>query len=143
MLRRSFIKVYAKAQVALLETLAQPPDPRPGLSLTPMQPLLREADLEAVAVPAGAPAAGRMIRELALRTRTGASIVGIERNGANIINPGPDEELQVNDQVLLLGTRAHIDAARIFFKPAASAESTGPRPELFHNAEPGDGRTSD
>lgn len=115
MLRRSFIKVYAKAQVALLETLAQPPDPRPGLSLTPIQPLLREADLEAVAVPVGSPAAGRMIRELALRTRTGASIVGIERNGANIINPGPDEELQVNDQVLLLGNRAQIDAARTFF----------------------------
>ncbi|MEI9863964.1 MAG: TrkA C-terminal domain-containing protein [Limisphaerales bacterium] len=46
-----------------------------------------------------------------MRTRTGASIVAIERNGANIINPGPDDELQVNDQVLVLGSDAHLERA--------------------------------
>jgi len=49
---------------------------------------------------------------LQLRTRTGASIVGIERNGASLINPGPDEELQSGDQVLLLGDLAQLDAAK-------------------------------
>jgi K+/H+ antiporter YhaU regulatory subunit KhtT len=29
-----------------------------------------------------------------------------------MINPGPDEELQPGDQVLLLGTRAQLDAAK-------------------------------
>ena len=58
---------------------------------------------------------GKLIRELELRTRTGASIVGFARNGTNLINPGPDEELQAGDQVLLLGTRAQLDAARAAF----------------------------
>ena len=74
--------------------------------------LLREADLETVTLAADSPAAGKLIRELELRTRTGASIVGIERNGANIINPGPDEELQAGDQVLLLGSPTQLEKAR-------------------------------
>jgi hypothetical protein len=41
--------------------------------------------------------------ELQLRTRTGASIVGIERDGANIINPNRDEEPYSADRILLLG----------------------------------------
>lgn len=115
LLRRSFIRAYSKAQVALKETFAQPPAPHapaPHASL----PMLREADLEVVAIPAESEAAGRLIRELELRTRTGASIVGIERNGANILNPGADEEIQEGDQLLLLGTRAHLDAARALLK---------------------------
>jgi CPA2 family monovalent cation:H+ antiporter-2 len=53
-----------------------------------------------------------LIRELELRTKTGASIVAIERNGVNNVNPGPDEELLVNDQVLLLGSAAQLEKAR-------------------------------
>jgi K+/H+ antiporter YhaU regulatory subunit KhtT len=46
--------------------------------------------------------------------------VGIERKAANIINPGADEELQANDQILLLGTRAQLDAAKgMLSKPQA------------------------
>jgi CPA2 family monovalent cation:H+ antiporter-2 len=74
--------------------------------------LLREANLETVTIAADSPVAGKLIRELQLRTQTGASIVGIGRTGANIINPDPDEELQAGDQLLLLGNRAQLDAAR-------------------------------
>jgi monovalent cation:H+ antiporter-2, CPA2 family len=109
---RSFVKVYSKAQVALQETLAQPPPPRPGALPAALPALLREADLETVTLAAGSPAVGKLIRELELRSRTGASIVGIERNGKNLINPGPDEELQSGDQLLLLGTREQLNAAR-------------------------------
>jgi monovalent cation:H+ antiporter-2, CPA2 family len=112
LLRRSFIRVYAKAQVALQETFAQPPAPRHPPAAAALPSLLREADLETVAVTAASPAAGRLIRELELRTRTGASIVGIERGGVNTINPGPDEEIQVGDQLLLLGTSGQLAAAR-------------------------------
>ncbi len=108
--RRSLIRIYSKAQIALEETLAQPP-PRPEPP-APLPGMLREADLETVRIAIGSPAAGKLIRELQLRTRTGASIVGIERNGASIINPGPDEELQADDRVLLLGSREQLDAAR-------------------------------
>ena len=115
LLWRSSIRIYAKAQAALRETFAQaPPLPRePQLAALP--PLLREANLETVTLAPGSPGIGRLIRELELRTRTGASIVGIDRHGTNIINPGPDEELLTGDQVLLLGTRAQLDAAKATF----------------------------
>ena len=108
---RGLIRVYSKAQFALEQTLAQPPPPRrepPG----PLPGLLREANLETVNVGTNSPAAGKLIRELQLRTLTGASIVGIQRDGASIINPGPDEELQPQDRLLLLGDRAQLEAAR-------------------------------
>jgi CPA2 family monovalent cation:H+ antiporter-2 len=66
-------------------------------------------------------AAGQLIREVQLRTRTGASIVGLERNGVAMINPGPDEELQAGDQVLLLGNAAQLAAARAVLEPTDRA----------------------
>lgn len=108
----SFIKVYSKAQIALQETFAQPPAPRHDTAQVVRPTQLRDADLEAVILTAGSPAIGKLIRELELRTKTGASIVAIERAGVNNVNPGPDEELQVNDQVLLLGSVAQLEKAR-------------------------------
>ena len=112
LLRRSFIKVYSKAQNALEETFAQPRAVHPQPATGALPPLLREANLETVHLPANSTAVGKLIRELGLRSRTGASIVGIERNGDSLINPGPDEELQPGDQILLLGTAAKLAAAR-------------------------------
>lgn len=112
---RSFVKIYSRAQIALQETFAQPPAPRPQSPPAALQSLFREADVETVILSAGSPATGKLIRELELRTRTGASIVGIERDGLNIINPSADEELQAGDQVLLLGNRTQLDAARRCF----------------------------
>ncbi len=118
LLRRFFIKAYARAQVALEDTFAQPPAPLPQKPPAALQSVLREADLETIPIAAGSRAAGKLIRELELRTRTGASIVGIEREGGNIVNPSADEELQSGDQVLLLGTRSQLDAARRRLSPA-------------------------
>jgi CPA2 family monovalent cation:H+ antiporter-2 len=123
LLWRSFIRVYSKAQVALQETFAQQPAPPPATTPAALPPLLREADLETVPIPPDSPAVGKLIRELELRTRTGASIVGIERNGGNIINPGPDEEFQSGDQVLLLGTRKQLDLAKLTLSNQPSAGS--------------------
>ena len=112
LLWRSFIKVYAKAQVALQETFAPPAMPHSGPTAAAALPaLLREADLATVILAADSPAVGKLIRELELRTCTGASIVGFARNGTNLINPGPDEELQSGDHVLLLGTPAQLESA--------------------------------
>ena len=112
LLWRSLIKIYSKAQVALEETFSQPSAPHAPAEPAALQSLLREANLEAVTLANGSPAAGKLIRELELRSRTGASIVGIERSGARIINPGADDELQAGDQLLLLGTRAQLDSAK-------------------------------
>jgi len=109
---RTLIKLYARAQVAIEETLAQPPDQHHPEHNRPLVPMLRDADLGTFAISADSPAAGRLISELQLRTRTGASIVAIERGGATIINPGPDEELLAGDQILLIGTTGQLAAGK-------------------------------
>ena len=116
LLWRSFIKIYARAQVALEQTFARPSSPRHEPAPAPLPAILRDANLDTVSVAAASAAAGKLIRELRLRTVTGASIVGIERNGASIINPGPDEELLAGDRVLILGNRAQLNAARALFE---------------------------
>ena len=114
LLWRSFVRIYSKAQVALQATFGQPPPPPESLP-TALQSILRQADLETVSIDEDSPAAGKLVRELELRTRMGVSVVGIERSGATLINPGGDEELKSGDQLLLLGDRAQLDAARKCF----------------------------
>ncbi len=106
-LRRSFSRLYSRAQGAIEETFATPAAEAPAV----LPPVLRDAKVATVAITPGSPAVGRMIRESALRTRTGASIVGIERHGANILNPGADEELLAGDHVVLLGGPEQLRAA--------------------------------
>lgn len=108
---RAFVRVYAKAEGSLRETLEAIPEPT--TSPTPaMQDLLRHAVLETVIVPDTSHVRGKAIRELQLRVLTGANIVGIERGSQNLINPDPNELLQVHDRVLLVGYRDQVTAAR-------------------------------
>ena len=60
----------------------------------------------------GTEAAGKMIAELKLRTQSGASVVGIERHGTSIVNPGPDEELESGDQILLIGSEDQLESCQ-------------------------------
>ena len=110
----NLVRVYARAQIAIRDTLSTDwaHEQQPPAAATPLPAMLKDALLETITVPSGSAGAGKLIRELALRTQTGASIVGIQRNGNAIINPGPDEELLVGDQVLLLGTEKQLGAAR-------------------------------
>ena len=105
---RGFIRIYSKAQVSLRETLQKSDEP----ASSSLAGLLKTAELDSVTISADSPAAGRLIRELRLRTETGATIVGIERAGVTSVNPGPDDELVTGDQVLLLGQRGQLDRAR-------------------------------
>jgi K+:H+ antiporter len=113
LLWRHFVRIYAKAQFSLRETLTAT---RPHQEAAEKLPgVLRNARLETLAVTKDSPAAGKLIRELALRSQTGASIVAIDRSGQNIINPGPDDEIQPGDHVILLGELAQLDSARQLF----------------------------
>jgi len=108
---RGFIRFYSKAQISLRETLqasehATPQSERPTLAA------LEQAELEWITLPPNGRAARRLIRELRVRTETGATIVGVERHGATTVNPEPDEELQAGDRVLLLGRRDQLEKAR-------------------------------
>jgi len=111
LLWRFFIRLYAKAQFTLRETFTQPPPSRHHPVEHALLPLLRDAGLASVRLRLEMFAAGKLISELELRTKTGANIVGIERAGESIINPAPHEELRAGDHVLLLGSREQLSLA--------------------------------
>lgn len=58
---------------------------------------------------------GKPLKEVALRTLTGCSIVGIERHGQGLSGLGPDTHLFAGDQLLLLGTRDQMKRAQELF----------------------------
>lgn len=101
---------YTRAKGVLVETWSQPP-PEPD-EPAPLPAALREAKMEAVVLSARHAAVGRLIRELQLRSLTGASIVAVERAGKTMVNPDPDLELFKDDSVLLLGSSVQIKRAR-------------------------------
>ncbi len=124
LLSSSLVRVYARAQVALAETLTQP---APVKHHEPERPqltrLLKDAELETVTLANSAPVLGRLIREIGLRTRTGASIVGIERNGESIVNPEPDEEFKAGDVIFLLGSQPQLLAASALLQGTTGEQS--------------------
>jgi CPA2 family monovalent cation:H+ antiporter-2 len=108
-----FTRVYANAEAALEETLtesdtASHAGEKPSTELPAM---LQGVALGKVKISPGAAAAGQLISQLQLRTRTGASIIGIERAKGRIVNPHADEELQAGDDLLLLGDETQLAAA--------------------------------
>ncbi len=119
LLWRSFIKVYSSAQAALQDTFAPKPGPHDGQEQAARPSILASANLGNLVISHGSAPAGRFIRELALRSRSGASIICIERQGAQLINPGPDEEVLAGDKLLLLGTPDQLaDAEKLLTQPA-------------------------
>lgn len=123
LLYRGAVKLYARAQSALHETLMDPPDPPPQHHAEGAAPpsLLRDARLETVHLRPGAAAVGKMLVELGLRAETGASIVGIDRHGTSLVNPPPHEELAAGDQVVLIGRPEQLEAARALLETPRTA----------------------
>jgi CPA2 family monovalent cation:H+ antiporter-2 len=115
LLYRASNRLYARAQYALHDTLAEPPEVDEHMLAKKVPSFLREARLEPVRLEPESPAAGRLIAELRLRTETGASIVGIQRGETSVVNPGPDEELLAGDDVLLIGSPEQLARARELF----------------------------
>ena len=74
--------------------------------------LQRQADeilAEQLPLAAGSPFAGRPLGDTQARTRTGASIVAVLRQGATHASPGPDFVLLGGDLVVTVGTREGLD----------------------------------
>lgn len=72
---------------------------------------LASASTETVLVATDAPAVGRTIGELRLRAATGATVLAVNRQGANDVNPGPNYRLEAGDAVVLFGSPNQIDLA--------------------------------
>jgi CPA2 family monovalent cation:H+ antiporter-2 len=84
--------------------------------------------LEDVVLPLAPSALHRSVKDLALRSRTGATIAAIYRGEEVIVNPDPSAELLPGDVLLLLGSTDQIRAAmaeieRLGSAPRASRRS--------------------
>ncbi len=55
---------------------------------------------------------GKSIRDLQIRQQTGASVVGILREGTVITNPGAESSLQTGDVIAVLGDRHQVEQVR-------------------------------
>ncbi len=73
--------------------------------------ILEEVSSEWVEVPTAGPS-GRSLAELAIRERTGASVLAIRRGGETRSNPPASASLEPGDSLLVLGTPEQIAALR-------------------------------
>jgi CPA2 family monovalent cation:H+ antiporter-2 len=110
----------------LYAPLAQQSDA--GRFIAALHDAARLLELRWLTVSASAPAAGQTIGALQIRSRYGASIVGLLRAGRLIPNPGADELLLGGDHVAVMGARAQTDAvAALLSSPEeAKAVQEGP-----------------
>jgi len=76
-------------------------------------------DISWVKLPAGSPMIGLTLAESALRSRTGANLVAILRDGQLAVNPPTDTVFTEGDRYGLLGSADQIAAAERLFAPAA------------------------
>jgi CPA2 family monovalent cation:H+ antiporter-2 len=112
-LRGPFNAMYFHGKSALAETLAETPKPAEPVTGPEIQArLLGEVGLESLTLAPGMPGAGKSLRELELKTRTGAWVVGIERESREIVNPDADEILIPGDRLLIVGNGERLAAAR-------------------------------
>jgi K+/H+ antiporter YhaU regulatory subunit KhtT len=84
----------------------------------PLPSLLENAELLTVSIAPGSLALGKQIRELELRTHTGATAVAVRRDGETVISPEPEFEFRLKDQVLLIGNRGQLQEAKKLFIPS-------------------------
>ncbi len=75
---------------------------------------LADVEVETCRIDEHSPAAGQTLLQLALRPRTGASIIALTRGGVTESNPSEKTKLLVGDIVVLLGSRDEIQRAMGF-----------------------------
>lgn len=73
-------------------------------AVSAVQQRLEGLAIDWIAVPAGSPVVGATIRDGALRTRTGASIVAVVRGDSTLPAPGPEHVFEARDVVVAVGT---------------------------------------
>ncbi len=81
--------------------------------------------LEEVTLPDPFAFAGRTIAQLALRQRTGATVVSVERQGVPLDQPGPQTHLFPGDRVFLLGNPEQTRAAAELLRQESAAVGSG------------------
>ena len=97
---------------ALAQILGAPRIAERFADLTREVPGLRAGQ---VAIRPGGPFVDRPLGDTRARTRTGASIVAVLRDGSVIASPGPDLVFALRDVVVVVGTRRGLDQVASLF----------------------------
>lgn len=108
-LNAQFIRFYSRAQSLIQETLHRPREahvPEPQV----LPPLLESAVLRTLELAESSPVVGKTLRDLQLRTCSGASVISIRRGQRTIHNPDADVVLAAGDELLLLGDEDQLRA---------------------------------
>ena len=115
--------VRAGAQVILEALAAQSAAATTSAPVQPPSALLPGlGNATTVAITEGSPAVGRTLKQINLRGLTGATVIAIDREAADVIYPTGDEELRVGDALILTGTaEAVLAAEELIAAPAAAA----------------------
>ena len=87
-----------------------------------MEMVLDQLSVEWLKVGERSPLAGRTIRELAIRSRTGASVIAILRGGRAVPNPDPSARVEPGDTLLVVGDREQVGRVREMARAPAAAE---------------------
>lgn len=69
-----------------------------------------------IEIPSGSNIIGKSIQDVKFWQYTGATIVGIKKQGNTILSPGPYATFEENDILLVVGEEAVYDAVRLFLK---------------------------
>lgn len=69
-----------------------------------------------VAVREGAPAAGKILEELALRRQHALTVLAVRRSGKMISSPAGDFQVQAGDRLVLVGTAERFAACALLFR---------------------------
>ena len=116
-MRRKLVYWHSELEVELQDTLAG----GTGSAIETNSPWLRRHEDWAITVvdcvlPDLADCAGKRLAELELRSRFGATVVGIERQGCTIPLPSADTVLYPRDKVLLIGSAEQTSAGKRFLQ---------------------------
>ncbi|MGH7802965.1 MAG: cation:proton antiporter regulatory subunit, partial [Candidatus Binatia bacterium] len=127
---RELANVHARAELALREILSEeaPSLPKPAGELPQQEGLADlvrrryplDVAIEDFILPLARSELNVSIQELALRSRTGATIAAIYRGERAIVNPSPTEALETGDVLLLLGSPVQVAAAMRHLADVAS-----------------------
>ncbi len=122
---RKMVQWHSRVEVALKENLANAGDNGARRLFETHSEGGWRLNIEEFTLPDDTALGGLSLRDCRLRARTGCSLVGIERHGHALRSIGPETQLFPGDELLLLGSREQIAAARRFLGGAARTDEEG------------------
>lgn len=80
----------------------------PVKSLPEKCEIITDIETETYLISERTPAAGRTIRDLRIRSKTGATVIAVRRNGEILPSPDPEFTFQIGDVLYLIGEREKV-----------------------------------